>query len=217
MAERSLSAARTLTVAVTGHLFDQLPPRERPRIKREVALCLAACEAAARKAAGARVRCVLRSAIAEGADRYAADAALKRRWRLVTVLPFPPQRYLKDFPDAESRAHFQDLLDASTRVVQIDRAGKPYAAVGRKLADKADVLVCVWNGRPPKGPGGTSEVAALMLKGGGVVLWISTGKAGVRLVEPDAPARAGSFRRKLRDLLARRFACVERPPEMRVA
>lgn len=221
----SAPSPRTLVVAVTGHRLNQLPEAERPRIKDEIAHCLGEAEAAAREATGARVRCVLHSAIAEGADRYAADAALARGWRLVTPLPFTVERYEEDFPDAESKEHYQRLLWASRRVLPVDPElvasiggdAAPYAAVGRALIEKADLLLCVWNGMPPKGPGGTSEVAALMLERGGLVLWISPGQAGVKLVGPAPLPRAGSFRRKLHEALSERFERAARPAEMRVA
>lgn len=220
-----MSGPRTLVVAVTGHRLNQLPETARPRIQAEIAACLDAAEVAAREAAGGRVNCVLHSAIAEGADRYAADAALARGWRLVTPLPFSVERYAEDFPDEASKEHYQRLLWASRRVLPVDPevvaaiggAAAPYAAVGRVLIEKADLLLCVWNGLPPKGPGGTSEVAALMLEKGGLVLWISPGDAGVKLVGPAPLPRAGSFRRKLHEALAIRFERAARPPEMRVA
>lgn len=218
--------SRTLIVAVTGHRLNQLPPAERPRIQGEISRCLDEAADAAREVTGAPARCVLHSAIAEGADRYAADAALARGWRLVTPLPFSVERYEEDFPDRDSKEHYQRLLWASRRVLpvaqeDVERAGgghaAPYAAVGRALIEKADVLMCVWNGLPPKGPGGTSEVAALMLEKGGLVLWISPGAAGVRLVGPAPLPRAGSFRRRLHEALSQRFERSARPPEMRVA
>ncbi|MEJ0061271.1 MAG: hypothetical protein WDM79_17650 [Terricaulis sp.] len=221
-----MSTPRTLIVAVTGHRLNQLPEGERPRIQSEIARCLDEAEHAAGVASGARARCVLHSAIAEGADRYAADAALARGWRLVTPLPFSVARYEEDFPDADSKAHYQRLLWASRRVLPVSNElvakvgggdAAPYAAVGRALIEKADLLLCVWNGLPPKGPGGTSEVAALMLEKGGLVLWISVGHAGVKLVGPAPLPRAGSFRRKLHEALAERFERVARPAEMRVA
>jgi hypothetical protein len=226
MAARRVSAPRTLIVAVTGHRLGQLPEAERPRIQAEIARCLEEAERAAGAASGGGARCVLHSAIAEGADRYAADAALSRGWRLVTPLPFSVARYEEDFPDADSKAHYQRLLWASRRVLPVSSElvakvgggdAAPYAAVGRALIEKADLLLCVWNGLPPKGPGGTSEVAALMLEKGGLVLWISVGHAGVKLVGPAPLPRAGSFRRKLHEALAERFERVARPPEMRVA
>ncbi|HVZ98752.1 MAG TPA: hypothetical protein VG841_00405 [Caulobacterales bacterium] len=220
-----VKAARTFNVAVTGHRLNQLPESERPRIRGEIERGLDEAEAAARIAAGAPVRCALYSAIAEGADRYAADAALARGWRLVTPLPFSPERYEEDFPDAESKEHYQRLLWASRRVRPVDPDvvaaiggdAAPYAAVGRALIEKADLLLCVWNGRPPKGPGGTSEVAALMLEKGGLVLWIAVERTGAKLVGPAPLPRAGSFRRKLHEALALKFERSARPPEMRVA
>lgn len=216
--------SRILTVAVTGHRLNQLPEAERPRIQAETASCLEAAEQAARKAAQS-VRCVLVSAIAEGADRYAADAALARGWRLVTPLPFDVERYEDDFADEASKEHYRRLLWASRRVAPVSADAvaaiggdaAPYAAVGRAIIDKADLLLCVWNGSPPRGPGGTSEVAALMLEKGGIVLWISVGAPGVKLVGPAPLPRAGTFRRKLHEALAEKYERAARPPEMRVA
>lgn len=217
---------RSLIVAVTGHRLNQLPEPQRPRIKAEIARALEQSEQAAREATGAPARCVMHSAIAEGADRYAADAALARGWRLVTPLPFAVERYLEDFPEQESKEHFQRLLWASRRVSQASDelvaevgggGAAPYAAVGRMLIEKADLLLCIWNGLPPKGPGGTSEVAALMLEKGGLVLWIPADGGETKLVGPAPLPRGGTFRRKVHEALARSFARASRPPEMRVA
>jgi hypothetical protein len=221
----SAARPRTLCVAVTGHRLNQLPEKQRPRIKAEIGRCLDEAETAASEIVGGHAPCVLYSAVAEGADRYAADAALARGWRLITPLPFEPQRYEQDFGDDESKLHFRRLLWASrkvsaapkTLVQSIGGDAAPYAAVGRMLIEKADLLLCVWNGIPPKGPGGTSEVAALMLEKGGLVLWIDTAAAGVKLVGPAPLPRAGTFRRKLHEALAKHFERVPRPPEMRVA
>jgi hypothetical protein len=221
-----MSSSRALIVAVTGHRLNQLPEAERPRIQREIERALENAENAARMVTGAPARCVLHSAIAEGADRYAADAALARGWRLVTPLPFSVERYAEDFPDQASKEHYQRLLWASRRVLPVsDELVKetgggdaaPYAAVGRALIEKADLLLCVWNGLPPKGPGGTSEVAALMLERGGLVLWIPAQGGETKLVGPAPLPRAGTFRRKLHEALAQAFTRSSRPEEMRVA
>lgn len=222
----SVSAPRSLVVAVSGHRLNQLPEAERPRIQAEIARALAEAEQAARAATAAPARCVLHSAIAEGADRYAADAALARGWRLVTPLPFNVERYEQDFPDRESKEHYRRLLWASRRVAPVadelvakvgGGAAAPYAAVGHALIEKADLLLCVWNGLPPKGPGGTSEVAALMLEKGGLVLWIPAAGGEAKLVGPAPLPRAGSFRRHVHEALARTFTRAARPAEMRVA
>lgn len=227
MAATVNSPSREVIVAVTGHRLNQLPEPERPRIKADIERCLDAIEAASDEAARGRARMTLRSAIAEGADRYAADAALARLWRLVTPLPFEPERYEEDFGgDPASIGHFNKLLHASRSVRPVSKeavdaiggAAAPYAAVGRALIERADILLCVWNGSPPRGPGGTSEVAALMLEQGGLVLWISVGApGGVKLVGPAPLPRAGSFRRMLHEALSKVFERAVRPPEMRVA
>lgn len=219
----ALGVTRTLIVAVTGHRLNQLPEPERPRIRAEIARAMDAAEQAAREATGAPPRCVLHSAIAEGADRYAADTALARGWRLVTPLPFSIERYEEDFPDQESKEHYQRLLWASRRVLPVSEeyekqgGAAPYAAVGRALIEKADLLLCVWNGLPPKGPGGTSEVAALMLEKGGLVLWIPAQGGATKLVGPAPLPRANTFRRRLHEALSHAFDRAARPPQMRVA
>ncbi len=222
----SVSQKRSLVVAVTGHRLNQLPLGERSRIKADIARALDACAEAARAATGEAPRCVLHSAIAEGADRYAADAALARGWRLITPLPFSVVGFSVDKPDRASKEHYQRLLWASRRVLPVPNelvakvgggGAAPYAAVGRALIERADVLLCVWNGLPPKGPGGTSEVAALMLEKGGLVIWIPAQGGAAKLVGPAPLPRAGSFRRRLHEALAQSFERVARPPEMRVA
>lgn len=226
MAVAGVSSARHLIVAASGHRFDQLPEAERPRIQNDIARCLTEAELAAQKATGAPTRCILNSAIAEGADRYAAAAALARGWRLVTPLPLSVERYEHDFKDKKSKEEYQRLLWASRRIAPVSAevmkshgagGAAPYAAVGFVLIQKADLLLSVWNGLPPRGPGGTAEVAALMLEKGGLVLWISPSGAEVKLIGPDPLPREGSFRRKLHQALAARFESVTRPPEMRIA
>lgn len=220
-------SARTVIVAVTGHRLNQLPEQERPRIDSEIARALDEVEDASRDVTDGPVRMTLCSALAEGADRLAAQAALVRGWRLVTPLPFSPERYVLDFENEASVREFHNFLKASRRVSPVPEAAvaalgggsaAPYAAVGRALIERADVLLTVWNGMPPKGPGGTSEVAALMLEKGGLVLWVPAAEPKpARLVPPAPLPRANTFRRRLYDALTARFERIARPPEMRAA
>ena len=123
---------------------------------------------AAREVTGAPARCVLHSAIAEGADRYAADAALARGWRLVTPLPFSVERYEEDFPDQESKEHYQRLLWASRRVLPVaQEQGRAHRRACRALrrrrarSDRKGRPVAVRMERP------SSERAGRHLRGGG--------------------------------------------------
>jgi hypothetical protein len=217
---------KSLCVAVTGHRLNQLPEPERPRIAQELARCLEEIEGAAQRAFG-RVRMTMASAVAEGADRYAAEAALARGWRLHTPLPFSIERYEEDFEDEASVNAFQRYLKLSEKVWSMspedvaacgEGSAAPYAAVGRALVAQADLLIAIWNGLPPKGPGGTAEVAALMLERGGCVLWIPVeAGVGVRLVAPRRAPRKASLKHTLLLGLKECFEEIRQPPEMRVA
>ncbi len=60
------------------------------------------------------------SALAEGADRMAAQAALDLGERLEVVLPFAQKEYERDFETAESRQEFRALLGRASAVITRD-------------------------------------------------------------------------------------------------
>lgn len=215
------------TVGVTGHRLNQLAEADRGRIASEIARDIEQIAAAATEAVGS-VAFTLASAVAEGADRYAADAALKRGWRLVCPLPFEIPRYEQDFPDPASVAEFQSYLKraawvrpadpASVEALDFAGGAAPYAAVGHMLVAEADLMIAVWNGEPPKGPGGTAEVGALALMAGKPVIWIPTKEARAgRLILPEKLPRRGSKLRKVIDALSERFDPLPKPDALRVA
>jgi len=202
-------------VGITGHRLNQLPPDSHQAIEAAIGYAMAIGQWAASEAAGGPVAPVLVSAIAEGADRFAAQRALKMKWRLETPLPVPVERCLKGFAEEDSKLEFNVLLKRSKRVEvspAADQPGSaPYAGVGAMIVDWSDLLIAVWNGELPKGPGGTAEVAARMADRGGPVIWIPSQAAGpLRLITsaPDAPLAAA---------LARHMARAERPAAMRAA
>ena len=102
------------------------------------------------------------SALAEGADRMAAEAALNLGQSLGVVLPFPPEEYQRDFADEAARAEFHELLGraSATIVLDGDAEDRPrsYEACGLTLLDNCDLLVAVWDGAPGRGRGGTREI-----------------------------------------------------------
>ncbi len=64
----------------------------------------------------------------------------------------------------------------------------PYRRVGEALLDRVAVLVAVWNGEPPRGPGGTGEVVERGRLRGIPVIWIHAAPPhGIRLLEPGVP------------------------------
>lgn len=200
-----------LRLAVTGHRLNQLPEMARPQLQREIAQSLVVFGEAA---AAANATPVLVSAIAEGADRFAALAALKLEWRLECPLPFHVSRYEEDFGGAESVAEFRHLLSAAAKITPIDGealvasgqgGAAPYAAVGDALLRGAHALLAVWNGAPKRGPGGTAEVVEKALVRGTAVIWLHPEARGPRLLAPSRKARKESLRRLASEQLAGNF------------
>ncbi len=169
-------------MAVTGHRPPALDGVEAEALDRRLDAVLTAAE-------GMGVRTLV-SALAEGADRRVAHLALHARWHLQALLPFPPDRYERDFADTTSRAEFRGLLAqaSSTRVVTegeppgseapppVDPShphpALPYRTLGHALLDEVDLLLALWDGGPPRGPGGTAEVVARARDRDLPVIWV---------------------------------------------
>jgi len=102
------------------------------------------------------------SSLAEGADRVVARELLaESASRLEVILPVAQSAYAEDFRDDKSRREFQRLLARATQVRQAP--GHPtrqaaYEWAGRRVVDRCDALIAVWDGQPAAGRGGTAEI-----------------------------------------------------------
>ncbi|MCX7284052.1 MAG: hypothetical protein NTX28_08395 [Novosphingobium sp.] len=145
------------------------------------------------------------SALAEGADRLAAQVALARGMTLLSVLPFPAKVYEGDFADAASRAGFQELLAAAQSVVVLDgdvtARERAYDRAGLVLLENVDLLIAVWDGEPGRGRGGTREVIE------------EAARRGVPIVTVSPDGLQVEIRRGGQDLLSSRFADLPQLPE----
>lgn len=196
----------TLSVGVTGHRADRITPDRAVAVAAKLDMVLQGVTEAAHamQAHGARwflpdppeLRLV--TALAEGADRLCADAALKAGFKLDVPLPFDRETYSADFPDPASRAHFEDYLAQASTILELpgDRAAQEtaYSLAGGAILAVADVLIAVWNGEAAAGRGGTGDVVAVALGQGKPVIHVPINEADpVRLLWPgDGPA-AGSW------------------------
>ncbi|WP_285713649.1 hypothetical protein [Erythrobacter oryzae] len=89
-----------------------------------------------------------------------------------------------------------------------DWQARRYATIGQMLVRRADLLIALWDGTPPRGRGGTADVVTEALRSGVPVVWIDPAKPAssvsllprtdgapmaasdmVRLWSPPAPAR----------------------------
>ncbi len=119
---------------------------------------------------------VLVSALAEGADRVAADVALELGFDLWCVLPTAVEVYEKDFQTEVSLAEFRRLKSAAKRVLNASAlAGRLpnatshpqiYIDVGDEICRLSHALLAIWDGQTSGKPGGTAEVVNRFRTGG---------------------------------------------------
>ena len=104
----------------------------------------------------------LLSPLAEGADRLAAREWLSYSEHILeTPLPVDVDDYINDFETPDSKEEFRVLLSRSRRQTvmapQEKRSGS-YRAVGVYVVDECDVLLAIWDGKPPVNDAGTAAI-----------------------------------------------------------
>lgn len=179
-----------LVIGITGHRPNRLAAPD--AVARDMGRVLDGIAAAAEGFAPRMV-----SALAEGADRIAAQAALTRGWPLTVVLPFARGEYEKDFSAPGSPAAFAALMARADEIVALpgDAAKRPeaYEAAGFWMLDRAAILIAVWDGGVSRGRGGTTEmIQAALARKRAVIRVDAAGMARPQLLgipADDAPAR----------------------------
>jgi hypothetical protein len=163
------------------------------------------------------------SALASGADQWAAAEALELGYELQSPLPFDRDEYRNDFTNTTEAAEFERLLSHATAVLELDGRvvrssrgvrepdSRSYEAVGRAILNQSDLLVAVWDGEPAGGTGGTGHVVEEALRRGIAVVWIPWGAPGAwrlqlpawRLIEDvdDAKDDCSRLTKLVRELL----------------
>ena len=154
----SESAAKksTFTFGVSGHR-DPLE-QDSPELQKQIGTVLERFRRAHPNASFE-----LLSPLAEGADRIAAEVALRSGLLLVVPMPMPQADYERDFTTTESLHEFRRLLAAAASAFEVhsaetaNRASK-YAAVGDYIARQSNVLILLWDGEDNSKIGGTAWV-----------------------------------------------------------
>lgn len=120
---------------------------------------------------------ILLTAVAEGADRIAAYAALDAGLRIGVVLPMPQAEYEKDFPAEASvnefrlllqRADWVHIVTPSVDAVEMDPdafRNQQYLDAGIYIARHSQVLFALWDGDKTEKTGGTSHIVRLYQTG----------------------------------------------------
>ena len=224
-----------LTVGVTGHRLGAIPHERRAAIDDAIRDALALIEDEARAlhrrmaASGtfsdAPPAFTIVSPLADGADQIAAEAGLAHCWKLQAVLPFERSDYVRDFEGEDPAQDFDLLLARAGCVLELpgerEREAEAYLQAGRATTAHSDILLALWDGKPPRGRGGTAEIVTLAIAGGTPVIHVPT-QAGLPVellwsgYDPQVLTRSGEERSIRRPFdaahLARLFATVLAPP-----
>jgi hypothetical protein len=168
-----------LRVAITGHRLNRIMIGE-ARISQRLTAMLRRLKQAARHSERYAGRPVAISALAEGADRLFATAALDLRYPLQVLLPFPSADYETTFGESATTPHYRTLLAQAAAVQtlpgRLTDSKTAYEAVGRLTVNQSDILIAVWDGRPAAGRGGTPDIIQYALDLGRPVLWIDAAR-----------------------------------------
>ncbi len=125
------------------------------------------------------------SPIADGADQIAAELAVELGWELQAILPFSREVYRASLANDAARERFDALAAHACCLLELpgdpDDSLDAYIMTGRATVSHCDVLIAVWDGKPPRGRGGTGEVVQLALTRGTAIIHVP--------LEPEQEAR----------------------------
>jgi hypothetical protein len=184
-----------LSVGVTGHRADVLPPGGVDALRSRIRDVLLLIEEAGTGLLGREQACFAPgpaerrfvSPIADGTDQIAAEVALELGWELQAILPFERSAYRNSLPNEGARVGFDTLAGRAACLLELP--GDPsdgldaYVMTGRATVAHCDILIAVWDGLPPRGRGGTGEVVQFALSRGTAIIHVPVDeKAEARLL-----------------------------------
>lgn len=164
------------------------------------------------------------SALAVGADRMLAEAAVNGQLRLVAPLPFAARDYRRDFPQStEQFERYLRYAQGHGGVVELDgdyaseaTRNRAYMAVGEFTVRNCDLLLAIWNGDDARGLGGTGDVVAYARDRGVPVVHIQSDKpADIRILGATGEAATPYSRDAIAALV--RAQVLPDPPMPRIA
>jgi hypothetical protein len=146
----SVSRSQPFIVGFTGH--------RRVRNEEKIAEVLREVIASLQRDIGGDI--VGRSSVASGGDTLFAEACFAANLKWIALLPFPEAEFTKDFSGPDW-ARAKALLDQAKRIETLsDTVERPggYLHCGLATVDGADLMVALWDGKAPRGPGGTAQI-----------------------------------------------------------
>ena len=170
-----------LRIGVTGHRVLAEPEK----LRQAVAEVFDRIE----RVFGERPRTIV-SPLADGADMMVAEEGIGRPdTELIVPLPMPEEAYIEDFADQATHARFVDLKSGAAGAFAMPATlnrEDAYQQVGQLVVDTSDVLIAIWDGKPARGRGGTTEMVARARKRGIPIFHIKAGNRDPDTGEPTS-------------------------------
>lgn len=130
----------------------------------------------------------LHTPLASGADQMAATVGRSAGYHVRALLPFASDEYRCDFEKGRERGEFTQHLETSDEVFALpsERADgdAAYVQVGKAVIAASDVLIALWDGGEPNGPGGTAHVVDLALGSSVPIIHMPIDRATSSIGEP---------------------------------
>jgi hypothetical protein len=200
--------------AVTGHR--DIRPQDKSSLEKEVRSVFATL-----RAQMPSTPIVLLTGLAEGADQFVAEIALKESVEVAAVLPMPLNIYRKHM-SRESQMRLDELVLSATLRIQLPLDGRSeadiensdsvrascYEALGHFLATHSQALLALWDGADSKKRGGTSSVVHYFLSSRSLGNSLG-GDAGCELVYHVITPRTSNSRSDL-IIRTRLLECITR-------
>jgi len=104
------------------------------------------------------------SSLAVGADQLFADIILQEGGTLEAIIPF--EDYERTFTTETDKDEYRRILSRASHVEVLERVASDeenYLKAGKRVADKSDLLIAVWDGKPAAGLGGTGDIVEYTL------------------------------------------------------
>jgi hypothetical protein len=162
---------KSLIIGVTGHRVLTHPEKCRQAVVNILASILNNVRRNGRSN-------VILSPLAEGADRLVARECLNfPEFTLECPLPLEADEYLKDFKTEASKQEFMELLSCSTktRIMEIQQTRTAaYKRAGHYIVDHCDLLLAIWDGKPPENEAGTAAIVHYARLIGKPLYWVDS-------------------------------------------
>ncbi len=103
------------------------------------------------------------SSAAAGADLLFLEACQEAGFKTIVLLPFTRARFAEDFSDPTEWQRASGLIDSAwwhEQVAGNEDAPAAYHVVAREILTLSDRMIFLWDGKPPRGLGGTAETVA---------------------------------------------------------